>query len=199
MKKLLLFLAFSGFIQGSYACSCYSFYKIPLFEGFNSLTEIFEGTVIKREVNSKTKLTYYHFKVERAYKGVVEDEITVITTPNSAAACGQYFDPNSPWLIYAKDGFTSRCASNTKLNTPKNKNRINILQNLNILRNTQEKIIIETNKKGDTVAIGKLNINKQPIGNWTYIFEKNECTVTRNVCYDYYGCILEDHSVKSCN
>jgi hypothetical protein len=204
MKKLLLFLVFLGFIQVSYACTCYNFYKTPMFDRFNALTEIFEGTVLKREYNTVTNLTDYYFKVEKAYKGVGDDKVIVISTPTS---CGQYFDSNTLWLVYAKDRLTNRCALNTNLdqkeNPTPNKNNIRhkVIQNLNILRNTKEtEQIVETNKKGDTVATGRVNNIKQPIGYWKYTnTKKNECTITQTVCYDDYGCVLEDHSVKSCN
>lgn len=199
MKKLLFLIVFLGFIQVSYACTCYNFYKIPMFEGFNALTEIFEGTVLKKEVNNKTKLAYYYFKVEKAYKGVIKNEIVIITSASSAAACGQHFDPNSPWLVYAKDGFTTRCSLNARVSIQKNLNTIRAIQNLNILKDSQEKIVIETNKKGDTIAMGKLNINKQPIGCWKYVRRKNEEIITEITYYDNNGCLVKHPPYKTCN
>jgi len=194
MKKLLLFLAFLGSIQVSHACKCDSTIETPSFREFNYYTEIFQAQLIKKERNPNFPLINYSLCVEKAYKGVQKDEIIVIKTPNTSGACGQYIDYESSWLIYAIDGFIHRCSFNKKLDSTKHNP---IIEKLNFLKETSS--ISETNLMGDIITTGKLNSIKQPIGNWTYIFEKNECTVTRNVCYDDYGCILENHSVKSCN
>jgi hypothetical protein len=170
-----------------------------MFEGFNALTEIFEGTVIKREYNTVTNLTDYYFKVEKAYKGVVKNEIIGITSPSSTAACGQHFDSNSSWLIYAKDGFTTRCSLNARVNIQKSQNILRAIQNLNILKDSQDKIVIERNKKGDTLAMGKLNINKQPVGCWKYVRKENEQIITEITYYDNNGCLIKHPPYKTCN
>ncbi|WP_299764203.1 hypothetical protein [uncultured Dokdonia sp.] len=210
MKKLLLLLLLYSYM--GFACTCNPVNRKPIFKKFNAFTEIFQGRLIKKEFNTSSHLVNYYLKVEVAYKGVIESEIFVIQTESSAAACGQYIDDESSWIIYATNGYTSACALNINITKLKEKTNFtsiektydeihkNLLENLSTLKNSN--MIVETNKKGDTIAFGKLNINKQPIGCWKYNIRENTHTTTKTEYTEYYdtnGCLIKHPPYKICN
>jgi len=79
----------------AFACSCG---QIPIDERFEHSQAVFSGRVIETEtIQSDMKAI---FQVDRAWKGVSEDTVTVRTS-TQGAACGYFFNEGKSYLVYA--------------------------------------------------------------------------------------------------
>ena len=107
----ILFLTFS--LNTAFACSCS---KVGIFKGQNTSEYIFTGKVVEiKEIITKEKMTgsdrtvdykryEFIFEIKHIHKGKREfaftDRITIITS-GGGADCGNYFELNEKYLVYA--------------------------------------------------------------------------------------------------
>jgi len=93
-------------------CSCIT--PGPPSEAFEQATAVFVGKVIEIELmDAKNKIRgpfagkLVQFSVERAFKGVEEHQVQILTA-RSEASCGYPFEEGKIYLVYANKGEDER-------------------------------------------------------------------------------------------
>jgi protocatechuate 3,4-dioxygenase beta subunit len=88
-----------------YACSC-AREQLPC-QAYWTTPAVFVGRVInlsptydEEENDLKQYERVFRFAVDRAFRGVTEDQVEVVTSIGGGS-CGYYFDPGKPYLVYA--------------------------------------------------------------------------------------------------
>lgn len=197
MRQLFFFLVLSFSIKVS-SCSCYSSGHPSSLKRINSATEVFEGKVLSQNYSENNQLYIYQLEVIKAYKGVKEKDMVEVVTMTTAASCRQFFPKNTTWLVYAFDGFTSRCSGNIILDTLSSE-KIN--EKLSKFKRTQkeERFVEEFDKRNRLLAQGRQDVFGNAIGEWTYYSYNDDCTYTDKYNYDSNSCLTSKSSTKTCN
>lgn len=82
----------------AFACSCH---QTSMQERFERSEAVFSNRVIETEVIQPNMFTMKAtFQVDRAWKGLSEDTVTIMT-PTQGSACGYFFEQGRSYLVYA--------------------------------------------------------------------------------------------------
>ncbi len=100
--------------QSAYGCSCASCGGPSPSEAFEKSTAVFSGEVTEIDKNDSSPTKTVKFDVQRVWKGVSDNQTTVITGSNDAN-CGYPFVMNETYLVYAVGNplYTQSCGRNT--------------------------------------------------------------------------------------
>ena len=199
MRKIFLILVLSFSIK-TFSCSCYTSMHPSSLKRINSATEVFEGKVISQKYSDKNQMIIYRLKVIKAYKGVSEFDVIEITSMKTAASCRQFFEENTNWLVFAFDGFTSRCSGNiliNEVNSKRIKQRFSNIKKSNVAKG--ELLVEELDDKKRVLAKGKQDFYGNPIGEWKYYSFKSECAQKDTYNYNSNGCLEDKSSTRTCN